>query len=69
MTALLPPVEVSRMVLLVFVAAGAIVSIATSGTLSAFAGGFAAGAGAAFVIARLKRVEQVPEPGPDGEVS
>jgi hypothetical protein len=57
------------MVLLVFVAAGAIVSIATSGTLSAFAGGFAAGAGAAFVIARLKRVEQVPEPGPDGEVS
>ena len=57
------------MVLLVFVAAGALVSIATSGTISAFAGGFAAGAGAAFVIARLKRPEAVPEPGPDGEAS
>lgn len=69
MTALLPPVEVSRMVLLVVVAAGAIVSIATSGTLSAFAGGFAAGAGAAFVIARLKRPGEAPEPKPDGEAS
>ena len=68
MTALLPPVEVSRMLLLVFVAAGAIVSIATSGTLSAFAGGFAAGAGAAFVIARFKRPEEAQEPGPDGEI-
>jgi hypothetical protein len=57
------------MVLLVFVAAGAIVAIATSGTLSAFAGGFAAGAGAAFVIARLKRPGEAPEPKPDGAAS
>jgi hypothetical protein len=69
MTSLLPPVEISRTLLLLFVAAGAVVSIAASGTLSAFAGGFAAGAGAAFVIARLKRPEEAPEPGPDGEVS
>lgn len=69
MTALLPPMEVSRTVLLVFVAAGALVSIATSGTLSAFAGGFAAGAGVAFVIARLKRPEDAPEPKPNGETS
>ena len=69
MTALLPPVEISRMLLLVFVAAGALVSIATSGQLSAFAGGFAAGAGAAFVIARLKRPEEAGEPGPDPEGS
>jgi hypothetical protein len=66
MTELLPPVEVSRLLLLAFVAAGAIVSIATSGTVSAFAGGFAAGAGSAFVVARLKRPEAA-EPGPDGE--
>jgi hypothetical protein len=57
------------MLLLVFVAAGALVSIATSGTLSAFAGGFAAGAGAAFVVARLKRPEEAPATGQDGEVS
>lgn len=56
------------MLLLAFVAAGAVVSIATSGTLSAFAGGFAAGAGAAFVVARLKRPGDAPVPGPDGEV-
>jgi hypothetical protein len=63
MTSLVPPVEVSRLLLLVLVAAGAVVSIASSGTLSAFAGGFAAGAGAAFVFARLKR----PEPAGEAE--
>jgi len=46
------------------VAAGAIVSITTSGQLSAFAGGFAVGAGAAFVISRLRRPE---EPAGTGE--
>ena len=66
---MIPPVPVSRLLLLGLVAAGAIVSIATTGTVSAFAGGFAAGAGAAFVIARLKRQDEAPEPGPDGEVS
>jgi hypothetical protein len=69
MRALVPPAEVSRMLLLALVAGGAVVSIASSGTLSAFAGGFAAGAGAAFVFARLKRPEPVEEPGGNGEGS
>jgi hypothetical protein len=50
-----PPVEVSRPLLLLFVAVGAVVSIASEGRLSNFAGGFAAGAGSAFVVSFLKR--------------
>jgi hypothetical protein len=57
------------MLLLVLVAAGAVVSISSSGTLSAFAGGFAAGAGSAFVFARLKRPEPAGEAGENGEGS
>jgi hypothetical protein len=49
-----PPVEVPRLLLAVLVAAGALVSIATTGQLSWFSGGFAAGAGAAFVFSRLR---------------
>ncbi len=45
-----PPVEVSRLILLVLVAAGAVTAIATQPPLSSFAGGFAAGAGAVIVI-------------------
>jgi hypothetical protein len=67
MRAQVPPVEVSRLLLLGFVAAGAIVSVASSGQLSAFAGGFAVGAGTAFVLSRLKRPEAAGEPGPDEE--
>ena len=67
MKGLVPPVEVSRLLLLGFVAAGAIVSVATSGTLSAFAGGFAAGSGTAFVFSRLKRPAAAGEPRPDEE--
>jgi hypothetical protein len=67
MKAPVPPVEVSRMLLLGFVAAGAIVSVATSGQLSAFAGGFAVGSGTAFVISRLKRPDAAGEPGPPHE--
>lgn len=52
---LVAPVEISRMLLLAFVAAGAVVSITTSGQISAFAGGFAVGAGAAFVVSRMRR--------------
>lgn len=52
---LLGPVEISRWLLLLLVAAGALISIATAGRVSHFAGGFAAGAGSAFVISRLKR--------------
>jgi hypothetical protein len=63
MRELVAPVEISRMLLLALVAAGAIISITTSGQVSAFAGGFAAGAGAAFVVSRLRRP---PEPGDPG---
>jgi hypothetical protein len=64
-----PPVEVSRLLLLGFVAAGAIVSVTTSGQVSAFAGGFAVGSGTAFVVSRLKRPADAGEPGPDGDGS
>ncbi len=64
-----PPVEVSRLLLLGFVAAGAIVSVATSGRISAFAGGFAVGSGTAFVVSRLKRPAEAGAPGPDGDGS
>ena len=67
MSAVIPPVQVSRMVLLVLVAVGAVVSISSTGTLSAFSGGFAAGAGCAFVFAWLKRREPAGEPGGNGE--
>jgi hypothetical protein len=49
---------------LVLVAAGALVSIATSGVVSHFAGGFAVGAGAALVLSRVGLVGQETEPRP-----
>jgi hypothetical protein len=55
MKGLLPPVEVSRTLLLILVAAGALISVVTEGKVSNFAAGFAVGAGAAFVVSRLKR--------------
>ena len=58
-----PPVEVSRLLLAAFVAVGAVVSIATDGRLSNFAGGFAAGAGSAFVASFLKTRRPPPDPG------
>ena len=67
MKGLVPPVEVSRLLLLGLVAAGAIISVVSSGTLSAFAGGFAVGSGSAFVFSRLKRPEAAGGPGPDEE--
>jgi len=69
MRGLVAPVEISRLLLLGFVAAGAIVSITTSGQLSAFAGGFAVGAGVAFVFSRLKRPAAEGQPRPDEENS
>jgi hypothetical protein len=53
MLPLVAPVEVSRLLLLAFVAIGAVVSIATSPPLSSFAGGFSAGAGAVIVLSFL----------------
>ncbi len=60
-----PPVEVSRLLLAALVAAGAVVSVSSEGRLSNFAGGFAAGAGSAFVVSFLKgrRPEGPPGPG------
>ncbi len=49
-----PPVEVSRIVLLGMVAAAAVIAIAAEPPLSSFAAGFAAGAGLVFVIATVK---------------
>ncbi len=52
---LLPPLEVSRSLLFLLVAAGAVVSVASSGRVSNFAGGFAVGAGSALLLSRRKR--------------
>ncbi|MGH9368517.1 MAG: hypothetical protein ACRD3M_12670 [Thermoanaerobaculia bacterium] len=57
-----PPVEVSRLLLAGLVAAGALVSVASEGRLSSFAGGFAAGAGSAFVLSFLKGRRRPAEP-------
>jgi hypothetical protein len=48
-----PPVEVSRPILLLLVAVGAVISVTASPPLSSFAGGFAAGAGAVIVLSFL----------------
>jgi hypothetical protein len=62
---MIPPVEVSRLLLLALVAVGAVVSIAASAPLSSFAGGFAAGAGAVFVISFLTNPRRRPGPADD----
>ena len=61
MIPLVPPVEVSRLLLLLFVAVGAVVSVASSPPLSSFAGGFAAGAGAVIVLSFLRNPRSVHE--------
>ena len=68
MIPLVPPVEVSRLLLLLFVAAGAVVSVASSPPLSSFAGGFAAGAGAVFVLSFLRNPRRGPEAADDEEI-
>jgi hypothetical protein len=55
MRVLVPAVEVSRLLLLALVAAGALVSVASSGQVSWFAGGFAAGAGSALAFSWMRR--------------
>jgi hypothetical protein len=62
-----PPVEVSRLLLAALVAAGAVVSIAAQGRLSNFAGGFAAGAGSAFVLSFLRGPRPPAAEGPPRE--
>jgi hypothetical protein len=58
---LVPPVPVSRLVLLGLVAVAAVVAVSTSQPLSSFAGGFAAGAGAVFVLSFLTNPRRGPE--------
>jgi hypothetical protein len=59
---LVPPAEVSRALLLLCVAAGALVSIATRGNVSGFAGGFAVGAGVALLFSRMKTGREAGTP-------
>jgi hypothetical protein len=49
------PIPVSRPLLFGLVAVGAVFAVATSQPTSSFAAGFAAGAGAVFVISFMKR--------------
>ena len=58
----IPPVEVSRLLLLGMVAGAALVAIATEPPLSSFAGGFAAGAGAVFVVSFLANPRRAAPP-------
>jgi hypothetical protein len=66
LTESVPPVEVSRLVLAALVAAGAVVSVASEGKVSQFAGGFAVGAGVVFLLAFLKGRRQPGEGEPPG---
>ena len=66
---LVPPAEVSRALLLFCVAAGALVSIATKGNVSGFAGGFAVGAGVALLFSRMKTGREAGAPPPAEEDS
>jgi len=68
-TNLVPPVEVSRLLLLALVAAGALVAVATPQPASSFAGGFAAGAGAVFVLSFLSNPRRGGPPESGGESS
>ena len=69
MIPLVPPVEVSRLLLLLFVAVGAVVSVASSPPLSSFAGGFAAGAGPVIVLSFLRNPRRVHESTDDEQSS
>jgi hypothetical protein len=59
---MIPPVEVSRPLLAGLVAGGALLAVAGPAWVSAFAGGFAAGAGAVFLISFLKNPRRSPSP-------
>jgi len=57
-----PPIEVSRPLLLGLLAVGAIVAFAAPQPTSSFAAGFAAGAGSVFILSFMKSRRE--EPGP-----
>ncbi len=62
-----PPIEVSRITLFGLVAAGAVVAVATSGSLAQFGAGFAVGAGAVLVLSRAMRRPRTAEEPPADE--
>lgn len=66
-TSLVPPVQVSRLLLLGLVAAGALAAVVTSQPTSSFAGGFAAGAGAVFIVSFLSNPRRDRTGPDDGE--
>ncbi|MGE5413689.1 MAG: hypothetical protein ACM3NW_05905 [Syntrophomonadaceae bacterium] len=57
----MPPIEVSRPLLLGLLAVGAVVAVATPQPTSSFGAGFVAGVGTVFVLSFLKA--RRPEPG------
>jgi len=63
LSSLVPPVEVSRLLLLGLVAAGGLLSVATTGVVSSFAGGFAAGAGSVFLVSFVRNPRAAPDEG------
>ena len=62
---LVPSVAVPRLLIVALVAIGGVVSVASEGRVSTFAGGFAAGAGAVLVVGSLRSRREPPleEPG------
>ena len=58
-----PPIEVSRPLLLGLLAVGAIVAFAAPQPTSSFAAGFAAGTGSVFIVSFMK--SRRSEPGPE----
>jgi hypothetical protein len=61
-----PPIEVSRPLLLGLLAVGAAVAVAAPQPTSSFGAGFAAGAGTVFVVSFLKTRRAEPGAGEDG---
>jgi len=62
-----PPIAVSRPLLMGLLAAGALVAIAAPQPTSSFAAGFAVGAGTVFVVSFVKTRRPEPESGENGE--
>ena len=56
-----PPIEVSRPLLLGLLAVGAIVAVAAPQPTSSFAAGFAAGAGSVFVVSFVRSRRGEPD--------
>jgi hypothetical protein len=62
-----PPIAVSRPLLFGLVAVGAIAAVASPPPTSSFAAGFAAGAGAVFVISFMKNPRDAGGRAPNGD--